>query len=251
MRITCLYFVLPFIGFLFFSSCAKDKIPLKKSPDIITPCDCDITPYRDCYCDSNQPILCECNKTDYKDRDCDCDMEDPICPCDSTPYMDCYCDNYDPVYNCPCDRTQYRDCDCDSLQPIYDCPCGTVSRYKDCACDTGMVYNCPCDLTAYKDCDCDKDTTIKPLGVSFKNQVLPLLQSKCGSCHYSGSVVEDFNSASASYNNVMNYVIVGDPASSRIILLIETGQMPADGNTLTPQEFKNIENWIKEGAKNN
>ncbi|MEO8494118.1 MAG: c-type cytochrome domain-containing protein [Planctomycetota bacterium] len=88
-------------------------------------------------------------------------------------------------------------------------------------------------------------------GSSFVKDVAPMLVAKCGKCHVEGSR-GDFNMAN--YEALMKgskagvVVFPSDPAGSRIVEVIESGDMPR-GGSLSPQEFTSLKNWIAAGAK--
>lgn len=95
---------------------------------------------------------------------------------------------------------------------------------------------------------CDKDT------VYFKNDILPLIVSRCGmsDCHGEGSDKQLTN-----YNEIMDYVEPGDLDESdlweRINLPADDIElMPPEGNVPLNQDNKNkIQKWIMQGAKEN
>lgn len=242
---------------LYLSGCLEDSGPYyiepKPEPKPIVPeiCECDKTPFRDCYCDQDDPLPCECNKTSYREPDCPCDTLDPVCPCDSTPYMDCHCDNYDPVYNCPCDSTPYRDCLCDTMQPIYTCPCGEATKWWDCQCDKDPVYKCDCDTSKYYDCTCDRDTEIRPIEnkkLSFAKDIQPIFNKHCVNCHYSGVSVPDYSSPEGYSTITGAYINKGYPEASKIYTIIVDGEMPPADVKIPDSDLEKILQWIKDGA---
>ncbi|MDO8991113.1 MAG: c-type cytochrome domain-containing protein [Sideroxyarcus sp.] len=101
--------------------------------------------------------------------------------------------------------------------------------------------------------------------VSFKNDVMPILQDHCISCHAPGTKgVMKSGLDLTSYENLMKgtvfgpVVIPGDSASSTFTKLL-TGtnkglKMPMGLNaegTLDIQYIMTLRNWVKQGAKNN
>ncbi len=88
-------------------------------------------------------------------------------------------------------------------------------------------------------------------GASFVKDVAPMLVAKCGRCHVDGSR-GDFNMPNyeALMRGARSGVVIfpNDPSGSRIVEVIETGDMPRGGR-LTPQEFDSLKNWIAAGAK--
>ena len=88
-------------------------------------------------------------------------------------------------------------------------------------------------------------------GSSFVKDVAPMLVAKCGRCHVDGSRGE-FNMAN--YAALMRgsaagvVVFPNDAPGSRIVEVIESGDMPR-GGSLSPAEFASLKNWIAAGAK--
>ena len=84
--------------------------------------------------------------------------------------------------------------------------------------------------------------------ISFSQQVLPILESKCNSCHDAarafGSVVLD------TYDSVQVYVQDGSLLGS-IQHEAPYSAMPPDQGKLPSCEISQIANWIQEGAANN
>lgn len=87
-----------------------------------------------------------------------------------------------------------------------------------------------------------------PPAVSFIKDVAPILVSKCGNCHVNR---QQGNFSLASFNaiNVGGGVIGGQPANSRLVEVIESGEMPQGGGTVSKQELDVLKNWIAGGAK--
>lgn len=94
-----------------------------------------------------------------------------------------------------------------------------------------------------------------PAGVSFSKDVLPILQSRCSSCH-SGEQARKGLSV-ISYETLMAgstdgaVIIPGDANGSLLIQLVSSGQMPQRGPKLTPEQIQMIIDWILAGALNN
>lgn len=91
--------------------------------------------------------------------------------------------------------------------------------------------------------------------VSFANDVLPLLQSRCLNCH-GGDRLEEGLSVSG-YAELMvgseNGPIVtpGNADGSLLVELVSTGKMPKRGPKLTPPQTQLIIDWINQGALDN
>lgn len=91
--------------------------------------------------------------------------------------------------------------------------------------------------------------------ISFANDVYPILESRCGSCH-----LGEFTSADLhmdTYDDLMNgsengHVIVpGNAKESILVEKISKGEMPKRGPKLTPAQIQIITDWINAGAQNN
>jgi uncharacterized membrane protein len=87
--------------------------------------------------------------------------------------------------------------------------------------------------------------------VSFSNDVLPILNNRCSSCH-SGPMSRAGVDLS-SYDSVMNSqtILPGDAQNSLLVQAVEIGQMPRSGEPLTADQIQTIANWVKAGAQNN
>ena len=84
--------------------------------------------------------------------------------------------------------------------------------------------------------------------VSFVKDVAPILNSKCGNCHVEqkrGSFsLLTFNEISTGGG-----VIAGEPETSRLIEVIESGEMPKGGGKVSKAELDVLKNWISAGGK--
>ena len=91
--------------------------------------------------------------------------------------------------------------------------------------------------------------------VSFVRDVMPILQSRCLSCH--GGQQTQRGLSVASYDTLMAgsqngpVIIPGDSANSLLVQLIQAGRMPKSGPGLTPAQIQTIVDWISAGALNN
>ena len=86
-----------------------------------------------------------------------------------------------------------------------------------------------------------------PQGVSFVREVAPVLMTRCGGCHVTGKK-GDFQMQS--YEGLMKSGVVqrGVGAASRLVEVIETGDMPRGGGKVAPQELALLVRWIDAGA---
>ncbi len=99
--------------------------------------------------------------------------------------------------------------------------------------------------------------------VSFAEDIQPILQIRCATCHQKGALgYEKTGFDLTSYDGVMKgtnlgpMVIAGDPLTSNLMVLIEgrsdkSIQMPHGKKKLSQCDRDLIRRWIKQGAKNN
>lgn len=86
---------------------------------------------------------------------------------------------------------------------------------------------------------------------SFVQHVAPILVAKCGRCHVNGNRGEF---SMANYDALLRgstagaVVFAGDPAGSRMIELIESGDMPRGGGSLSDEQLATLKKWITEGT---
>jgi mono/diheme cytochrome c family protein len=92
-------------------------------------------------------------------------------------------------------------------------------------------------------------------GVSFANNVKPILANSCIDCHggkqtKKGLDVTTYEGLMAgSIDGVV--VVPGNSAESVLVKLVAEGKMPKRGDKLTPEQIKIISDWIAAGALNN
>ena len=88
--------------------------------------------------------------------------------------------------------------------------------------------------------------------VSFVNQVAPIFLQRCNNCHVTGT---RGNFSMASFSSMMRgangieMVTPGKGADSRLIEVLESGDMPRGGGQLPKDQIALISKWIDEGAK--
>ena len=83
--------------------------------------------------------------------------------------------------------------------------------------------------------------------ISFKNDVAPIINAKCGICHVR---------ASRGRYNIKSYKALIDsdsidtknPEDSLFIEVIESGEMPKGGLKVSSRELKTLKEWISQGA---
>lgn len=99
---------------------------------------------------------------------------------------------------------------------------------------------------------------------SYRKNLLPIFNADCTPCHTGPAGGDIANFHITTYTGIMRGGILGpavdvkNPAQSHLILLLEGKdpaapglQMPLGGKPLTKIQIQTIENWIKNGAKNN
>lgn len=91
--------------------------------------------------------------------------------------------------------------------------------------------------------------------VSYANDVRPLLESRCGTCHMGKVVSAGLNMKT--YPSLMTgsengaVILPGDARGSLLIKKVTSGQMPKRGPKLTPAQIQLITDWINAGALDN
>ena len=91
--------------------------------------------------------------------------------------------------------------------------------------------------------------------VSFANDVLPVIQSRCFNCHGGNKIEEGLNMSShaslmaGSQNGPV--VMPGDAANSPFVQLVANMEMPKRGPKLTPPQIQLFTDWINQGAQDN
>ncbi|PHR99105.1 MAG: hypothetical protein COA78_25390 [Blastopirellula sp.] len=87
--------------------------------------------------------------------------------------------------------------------------------------------------------------------LSFTKHIAPVMIAKCGRCHVNRA---QGNFSAANYATLIKgppegvVIFKGDPSGSRLIEVIESGDMPRGGTKVTANEMAALKTWIKEGA---
>ena len=99
------------------------------------------------------------------------------------------------------------------------------------------------------------------LAPSFADDILPIFQESCVRCHgevdESGFPYTEAGLSLMTYEDVMNgsefgsVVEPGNPDDSYLLTQVENGDMPDEGDPLTPEQIALIRDWIEAGAENN
>lgn len=91
--------------------------------------------------------------------------------------------------------------------------------------------------------------------VSFAEEVAPILERYCTECHSEenaelGLKLDTYEGAMAGsdYGTVIE---AGDADGSLLIDMIASGDMPEDGDPVTPEDLEVLKTWINEGAEKN
>jgi hypothetical protein len=99
-------------------------------------------------------------------------------------------------------------------------------------------------------------TTGAPVaGVSFANDVMPILSNSCSDCHggkqmKAGLDLSTYESLmTGSFNG--SVIVTGNSADSYLVQLVSDGEMPKRGPKLTVGQIQIISDWINAGALNN
>ncbi|MEW6285066.1 MAG: c-type cytochrome domain-containing protein [Chloroflexota bacterium] len=91
--------------------------------------------------------------------------------------------------------------------------------------------------------------------VSFANDILPILKSRCVNCHGGERVEEGL--LLRSYSELMAgsdngpVIIPGDAENSLLVELVVSQKMPKRGPKLTPPQVQLIVDWVNQGAPDN
>jgi uncharacterized membrane protein len=91
--------------------------------------------------------------------------------------------------------------------------------------------------------------------VSFANNILPIIESRCVNCHggnrtEEGLVLKTHADVLAGSDNGP-VVQPGDAAHSLLVEMVSTQEMPKRGPKLTPPQVQLFIDWINEGALDN
>ncbi len=91
--------------------------------------------------------------------------------------------------------------------------------------------------------------------ISFTNDVLPILESRCIGCHGGDRTEKGLNLKT--YNDLMAgsengpVVTPGNATDSKLVELIVEQKMPKRGPKLTPPQVQTITDWVNQGVLNN
>lgn len=91
--------------------------------------------------------------------------------------------------------------------------------------------------------------------VSYANDVRPILESRCATCHMGDFVSEGLHMDT--YESLMAgsqngpVIVAGDASESLLVQKVTEGKMPKKGPKLTSAQIQTIIDWIEAGALNN
>ena len=91
--------------------------------------------------------------------------------------------------------------------------------------------------------------------VSFANDILPIIESRCVNCHGGNRTEEGLNLTShakilaGSDNGPV--VVPGDAVNSLVVEMVATQKMPKRGPKLTPPQIQLLSDWVSQGALDN
>lgn len=84
--------------------------------------------------------------------------------------------------------------------------------------------------------------------LTFEKDVRPIVKAHCTHCH--GEEEKPKGDVDLRLRRFMDDLIIpGDPAKSKLVEVIRSGEMPEEGKPLTAEQLAVIEKWITQGAK--
>jgi hypothetical protein len=91
--------------------------------------------------------------------------------------------------------------------------------------------------------------------VSFANDIMPIIQSRCIGCHGGDRTEEGLDlkthpSIMAGSDNGP-VIVPGDAVNSLLVEMVATQKMPKRGPKLTPPQIQLITDWVNQGAPDN
>lgn len=91
--------------------------------------------------------------------------------------------------------------------------------------------------------------------VSFANDILPLIESRCIGCHGGDRTEEGLDlkthASILAGSDDGPVVIPSDAANSLLVEMVATKKMPKRGPKLTPPQVQLITDWVNQGALDN
>jgi hypothetical protein len=113
----------------------------------------------------------------------------------------------------------------------------------------------PTDTAAATEAPAATEPAAQGATVSFANDILPIIESRCISCHGGQRTEKEldmktFASLMAGSENGP-VVTPGDAAQSKFVELVANQKMPKRGPKLTPPQVQLFTDWVNEGALDN
>jgi hypothetical protein len=100
-----------------------------------------------------------------------------------------------------------------------------------------------------------QDADLSDSPVSFSEDVFPIMQSRCSTCHGVDRIENGF--VILSYAELIaggesgQVILPNDAANSLLVQLVTEGKMPKRGAKLTPVQVQMITDWVNQGALDN
>lgn len=85
--------------------------------------------------------------------------------------------------------------------------------------------------------------------IYFKEQIMPILQDKCVSCHNTQN--KKHNIALDTYDNIIKTIEVEEGENELSEVIVRNSMPPGSHQKLTPEEKAIVLTWIKQGMPNN
>ena len=120
---------------------------------------------------------------------------------------------------------------------------------------TDIPTDTPTEVPTEPPTDVPEAPAVGGATVSFVNDVLPIIESRCVNCHggqriEEGLLMRTYEEILAGSNNGP-VIVPGDTANSLLVELVTTQEMPKRGPKLTPPQVQIITEWVAAGAPNN
>ncbi len=121
--------------------------------------------------------------------------------------------------------------------------------------DTAAPTEAPTEAAAATEPAAATQPAVEGATVSFANDILPIIESRCIGCHGGDRTEEGLDlkaHASIMAGSSNGPVIVpGDAENSLLVEMVATQKMPKRGPKLTPPQVQLITDWVNQGALDN
>lgn len=120
---------------------------------------------------------------------------------------------------------------------------------------TNVPTEAPTEIPTEPPTEVPTEAPVAETSVSFTNDVMPIIESRCVNCHggqriEEGLVMRSFDDIMAGSDNGP-VIVPGDTVNSLLVELITAQKMPKKGPKLTPPQVQTITEWVAAGAPNN